>query len=111
MCLRNRSRLGDLAGDEFQTHGQTDFRHVSPSSPLRIDRLERKHGDCSVLDPLDHLCAAWSCDTEIEIKHALQESECCRSWCGIEWKRCGVAAQIGGRAGPSARQCRREELA
>src|SRR5439155_24908135 len=107
--FRDRSRLGDFAGDEFQTHGQADFRHVSASSSLRIDRLEGKYGHRSVLDSLDHLCVARSGDTEIEVKRALQESEYRRSWFGIERERCGAAAHIGGFAGYSARSCRREE--
>ena len=32
--FRDRSGLRDFAGDEFQTDGQTDFRHVSASSSL-----------------------------------------------------------------------------
>src|SRR4029453_4019721 len=101
--IRDRSRLGDFAGDEFQTHGEKDFRHVSASSSLRIDRLEGKYGHRSVLDSLDHLCVAWPCDTETEEKLALQGQEYPRSWCGIERERCGAAAQIGECAGYSAR--------
>jgi len=79
------------------------FPHVTASSSLRVDRLEGKYGHRSVLDPLDHLCVARSCDTETEVKRALQESEYRRSWCGIKRERCGAAAQIGGCAGYSAR--------
>src|SRR4029453_8865809 len=42
-------------------------RHVSVTSSLRVDGLEGKHGHRSVLDPLDHLCVAWSCNTETEV--------------------------------------------
>ena len=82
-------------------------KRIFVMSPLhhhfRIDGLEGKHGHRSVLDPLDHLCVAWSCDTETEVKRALQESEYCRSWCGVERERRGVAASVGGRAGDNAR--------
>ena len=82
-------------------------KRIFVMSPLhhhfRIDGLEGKHGHRSVLDPLDHLCVAWSCDTETEVKRALQESEYCRSWCGVERERRGVAASIGGRARDNAR--------
>src|SRR5213079_1445206 len=73
--FRDRSRLSDFAGVEFQTDGQAIFCHVSTASSFRTNGLEGEHRDRSVLDSGDHLRPAWLGDTETEMKNARYKNQ------------------------------------
>src|SRR5213079_377809 len=73
--FRDRSRLSDFAGVEFQTDGQAIFCHVSTASSFRTNGLEGEHRDRSVLDSVDHLRPAWFGDTQTEMKNGRYENQ------------------------------------
>src|SRR5207247_7881078 len=73
--FRDRSRLSDFACVEFQTHGQAIFCHVSAASSFRIDGLEGKHSDRSVLDSVNHLRPVWLGDIETEMKNVRYKNQ------------------------------------
>src|SRR5204863_8649514 len=73
--FRDRSRLSDFAGVEFQTHGQAIFCHVSAAVSFRVDGLEGEHSDCSVLDSVNHLRPVWLGDIETEMKNVRYKNQ------------------------------------
>src|SRR5205085_1593242 len=73
--VRDRSRLSDSPGPQFQAHGQTYFCDVAAALSLRARRLEREHRDRSVLDFVGNFRTAWARDFEVEVKIALLESK------------------------------------
>src|SRR5437867_3780106 len=51
------------------------FRDVSASPSFRADRLERKHGDRSILDSLNHLCVTWLGDAQTEMNNTRYQNQ------------------------------------
>jgi len=70
---------------------------------------KEKHGDRSILDPLDHLCVAGACDTETEVKRALKNQNIAVLGAGLS----GSAAALLLRSRGASDKCSiapREEL-